>query len=194
VVERLVDPDPVIRNGAAVSLGYVGSEKSFDSLAACIRDDSERIVRLNAARALTALGRTEGLSYIMQELATADAALAREIVEGPSFMQGIRFSNAPKLGAEKVQEWLSWWAANKDKLKWDGKGSWSRRGSRRPQSAPAGMPRTLKICQVEDRGSPAPLILHWIDIRAPLASPLSSKPRRQEPPSPAADSYSISFL
>jgi hypothetical protein len=60
LLELLRDRDPVLRAGAALSLGYIGAPEAFEPVAAALQDPNPP-VRRDAERALAQLGWADGL-------------------------------------------------------------------------------------------------------------------------------------
>lgn len=78
--DHLQDPDPEIRELAAFTLGFVGSERVAPALVACL-DDPKRTVRYNAAAALGAIGSDQGLPVIKEMLDPDELSLHLRTVE-----------------------------------------------------------------------------------------------------------------
>jgi HEAT repeats len=114
--EASEDINGAIRRVAVIALGKIGSEVSLPAIGERIGDNDES-VRIEAARALLAMGLRKGVRYLIEGLETEDPECLTIVNTALEKITGKKQGYDPEKGTDDnsaaVQRWQAWWEENK---------------------------------------------------------------------------------
>jgi hypothetical protein len=114
--EASEDINGAIRRVAVIGLGKIGSELSLTAIGERI-GDNDASVRIEAARALLAMGTRKSVPYLIEGLETDDPEHLTVVNQALEKITGEKQGYDPEKGVDDnagaIEKWRAWWEKNK---------------------------------------------------------------------------------